>query len=338
MNEPKFWSADGAAADMPHRYVSRSQGGGVARFEVVESEAHIVRRIFAWVGLDRLSLRAVCRRLQQMGCRTRQGSTYWHASTIRGMLDNPAYIGRAAFGRARFLPPRPRLRPIRGHLKPSPRATSCVPMPREEWIEIPVPSIVDPAVFEATRVQLEESRKRKRERARGQCWLLQGLTVFTQIRSDERLALLSLHRCGRLSVQWQGRGIGRLIDSYTEGVIDKTEFEPRIVGLRQRLSQLQERHQAALEAAETERDLALVISRLEDFSAKVSKASTISIELACRTSSESSYAGSKSTTAASRLSSGSHHQIVHRDQDHQPKQPILNNIVQALTVHRLGST
>ena len=75
------------------------------------------------------------------------------------------------------LPPRPRLRPIRGHLKPSPRATSCVPMPREEWIEIPVPSIVDPAVFEATRVQLEENRKRKRERARGQCWLLQGLTV-----------------------------------------------------------------------------------------------------------------------------------------------------------------
>ena len=43
------------------------------------------------------------------------------------------------------------------------------------------------------------------------------------------------------------------------------------MGLRQRLSQLQERHQAALEAAETERDLALVISRLEDFSAKVAK-------------------------------------------------------------------
>jgi hypothetical protein len=47
--------------------------------------------------------------------------------------------------------PRPRLRPIRGHLKPSPRATSRVPMPREEWIEIPVPPIVDPAVFEAVR-------------------------------------------------------------------------------------------------------------------------------------------------------------------------------------------
>ena len=65
------------------------------------------------------------------------------------------------------------------------------------------------------------------------------------------------------------RGIGRLIDSYAEGVIDKTEFEPRIAGLKQRMSQLQARHQAAREAAETERDLALVVSRLEDFSAKV---------------------------------------------------------------------
>jgi site-specific DNA recombinase len=288
-------------------------------------------------------------------------------------------------------------------------------MPREEWIEIPVPSIVDPAVFEATRVQLEENRKRKRERARGQCWLLQGLTVCRccgyayygktapRSRKYDPMNALRYYRCtGADGYRFSGkavchngpvrgdqleqavwdqvralleephrvageyrrritqardgaampeeivrldrqitslrRGIGRLIDSYTEGVIDKTEFEPRIVGLRQRLSQLQERHQAALEAAETERDLALVISRLEDFSAKVSKASTISIELACRTSSEPSYAGSKSTTAASRLSSGSHHQMVHRDQDHQPKQPILGNIVQALTVHRLGST
>jgi len=65
------------------------------------------------------------------------------------------------------------------------------------------------------------------------------------------------------------RGIGRLIDSYAEGIIDKAEFEPRIAGLKQRLSQLEERHQAALETAESERDLSLVISRLEDFSAKV---------------------------------------------------------------------
>jgi site-specific DNA recombinase len=333
-------------APFGYRYVSRAQGGGVARFEVVEDEAHIVRLVFAWIGLDRLSLREVCRRLHQMGCRTRRGSTYWYASTIRGMLDNPAYVGRAAFGRAHFLAPRPRLRPIRGHLKPSPRATSRVAAPSEEWIEIPVPSLVDPAMFEATRGQLEENRRRKRNHVPGARWLLQGLTVcrrcgyayygktaprsrkydpantlryyrctgadgyrfngkavchngpvrgdqleqvvWGQVRSlleePDRVADEYRRRIGqahdgaampdeivRLNHQMTAmrRGIGRLIDSYAEGVIDKAEFEPRIAGLKQRLSQLQERHQAALEAAEVERDLSLVISRLEDFSSKV---------------------------------------------------------------------
>ena len=244
------------------------------------------------------------------------------------------------------MPPRPRLRPIRGHLKPSPRATSRVPMPREEWIVIPVPPIVDPAVFEAVRAQLEENRRRKREREHGQCWLLQGLTVCQRCgyayygktaprsRKYDPMNALRYYRCtGADGYRFSGkavcnngpvrsdqleqvvwdqvralleeprrvadeyrrriaqardgaampdeivrldrqmtslrRGIGRLIDSYAEGVIDKTEFEPRIAGLKQRMSQLQERHQAAREAAETERDLALVISRLEDFSAKV---------------------------------------------------------------------
>ena len=372
-------------APFGYRYVSRTQGGGVARFEVVEEEAPIVRLIFAWIGLDRMSLREVCRRLQQMGCQTRRGSTYWYASTIRSMLDNPAYIGRAAFGRARFLPPRPRLRPIRGHLKPSPRATSRVPVPREEWIEIPVPPIVDPAVFEAVRAQLEENRRRKRNVSVGQCWLLQGLTVCRRcgyayygkiaprsrkydpmntlryyrctgadgyrfsgkavcnngpVRGDQleqivwdqvRALLEEPHRVAdeyrrRIAQARDGaampdeiirldrqmttlrRGIGRLIDSYAEGVIDKAEFEPRIAGLKQRMSQLQERHQAALDAAETERDLALVISRLEDFSAKVTTGWIISIGPACRISFAPSYAGSKSTTVASRSYSGSPHQ------------------------------
>ncbi|MEH6953119.1 hypothetical protein V4R08_18095 (plasmid) [Nitrobacter sp. NHB1] len=65
------------------------------------------------------------------------------------------------------------------------------------------------------------------------------------------------------------RGIGRLIDSYAEGIIDKAEFEPRIAGLKRRFSQFQERHQAAVEVAENECELSLLISRLEDFSAKV---------------------------------------------------------------------
>src|SRR5271166_4174397 len=48
-------------APFGYRYVSRAQGGGVASFEVVEDEAHMVRLIFLWIGQDRLSLREACR-------------------------------------------------------------------------------------------------------------------------------------------------------------------------------------------------------------------------------------------------------------------------------------
>ena len=44
-------------------YVSRDAGDGVARFEIDEDQARVVRGIFDWVGAERLSLAAVCRRL-----------------------------------------------------------------------------------------------------------------------------------------------------------------------------------------------------------------------------------------------------------------------------------
>jgi len=336
------------AAPFGYRYICRNEGGGVARFEIAEDEARIVRRIFAWVGLDRLSLRAVCRRLQQMGCQTRHGLTHWRATTIRGMLDNPAYIGRAVFGRSRFLPARPRLRPIRGHLQPSSRPTLRVPAPRDEWIEVAVPALVDPAVFAAARAQLIENQKRRRERRHGPRWLLQGLTVcrrcgyayygrtsplsprdrskgerhyyrcigadayrfngatkcgnptvrgdrleqmvWDQVRAlledpsrvaDEYRRRICRIREGatlpedivRLDRQMKTlrRGIDRLIDCYAGGLIDKAEFEPRIAGLKSRMSQLHKQQQTVIETANAERELSLVISRLEDFSAKVSQ-------------------------------------------------------------------
>ena len=69
-----------AGAPYGYRYVTRDRGGGAARFEVVPEEARFVRLIFAWVGLERLSLREVCRRLRQAGCRTRSGSARWEAA------------------------------------------------------------------------------------------------------------------------------------------------------------------------------------------------------------------------------------------------------------------
>ena len=65
------------------------------------------------------------------------------------------------------------------------------------------------------------------------------------------------------------RGVGRLIDGYADGVIDRVEFEPRVADLRARIAQLDEQRDALAAATEARRDLTLVIGRLEDFSITV---------------------------------------------------------------------
>jgi site-specific DNA recombinase len=170
------------SAPYGYRYIGRHAGGGTARVEVVEDEARRVRQLFAWVGVERVSLREAGRRLQALGCPTRTGLGHWDATTLCGMLRNPAYRGSAMFGRTRVaVPAQVALRPVRGRTQPPGNAAnSSAPVPQEEWIAIPVPAIVDAGVFEAVQAQLEENRRRRREGRRRPGWLLQGLVVCRQ--------------------------------------------------------------------------------------------------------------------------------------------------------------
>jgi site-specific DNA recombinase len=65
------------------------------------------------------------------------------------------------------------------------------------------------------------------------------------------------------------QGLARLIDSYTDGLIDKQEFEPRILRLRRRIAQAEEQRQQLVDADALQTELQLIIGRLEDFAAKV---------------------------------------------------------------------
>src|SRR5215472_5702697 len=67
------------------------------------------------------------------------------------------------------------------------------------------------------------------------------------------------------------QGIGRLIDSYADGLIDKAEFEPRVSRLKERAAALEQQLHAAREAAAQHRDLRLVIGQLEDFAGAVTQ-------------------------------------------------------------------
>jgi site-specific DNA recombinase len=163
-----------------YHYVSKAEGGGEARYEIIAEEARVVGQIFHWVGVERATIGQVCRRLQQADERTRGGKTYWDRSVVWGMLKNPAYKGTAAFGKMRTGPLRSRLRPQRnGSLQPR-RPVSTYDVPQDEWLYIPVPAIVDEALFETVQEQLAQNRQRARQRKRGARYLLQGLLVCAQ--------------------------------------------------------------------------------------------------------------------------------------------------------------
>jgi site-specific DNA recombinase len=65
------------------------------------------------------------------------------------------------------------------------------------------------------------------------------------------------------------QGLARLIDSYAEGLIEKTEFEPRIGRLRERIAALEEQAQQLAQAEALQEDLRVIIGRLEAFAASV---------------------------------------------------------------------
>ena len=74
-----------SGAPYGYRYVTKYEGGGQARYELVPDEAQVVRQIFDWVGRDRLTIGEGCRRLTQARARTRTGKTVWDRSAVWGM-------------------------------------------------------------------------------------------------------------------------------------------------------------------------------------------------------------------------------------------------------------
>ena len=169
-----------ATAPYGYRYIPAGRHGGQACYEVVWEQAKVVRQVFEWIGKERRSISWVVKRLSEQKIATKTGKSRWERSTVWGMLKNPAYKGAAAFGRRRVGERRPRLRPSRGNPEQPKQATSRYAVAPEQWISIPVPAIVSEDLFATVQEQLQENRRRARERAGRVRYLLQGLVVCAQ--------------------------------------------------------------------------------------------------------------------------------------------------------------
>jgi site-specific DNA recombinase len=170
-----------SGAPYGYRYITKAEGSGNARYEILLEEARVVRQVFTWIGQERLTIGEVCRRLTTAGERTRGGKTIWDRSTVWAMLNNPAYMGQAAFGKTQVGPRTPQtLRPQRGRPAQPRRAVTTTDVPADAWLTVPVPPIVDMALFAAVQEQLQENRQHARQRQRGARFLLQGLVCCAQ--------------------------------------------------------------------------------------------------------------------------------------------------------------
>ncbi|MFH0944490.1 MAG: recombinase family protein, partial [Planctomycetota bacterium] len=159
-----------------YRYVRKSDEAE-AQYNIFEPEAMVVRQIFRRYVDDQVSLGALARWLSEEGTPTARGKSRWDRSTLWGMLRNPAYCGRAAFGKTQRVGDRPRVtRSVRLRGGKLSRRPATRERPREEWIEIPVPALVSEQQFELAGRRLQ-ANKRFASRRTKEPTLLHGLVA-----------------------------------------------------------------------------------------------------------------------------------------------------------------
>ena len=161
-----------------YRLIRKTEASG-ARLEIDEAEATVVRRIYDLYVREGLKMHGVSRRLDAEGIRPRHAER-WPTATVAVILRNEAYVGRAAYLKT-VGTGKPARRNRTGRRKAGAvrRLTGRAVRPREEWIELPVPAIVEETVFARAQRRRAENR-RFSPRKTADPTLLQGLCVCAE--------------------------------------------------------------------------------------------------------------------------------------------------------------
>jgi site-specific DNA recombinase len=151
-----------------YRYVPGERTGSL---EPHPDEAPIVQDMFRWCVEERLSSYAIAKRLCELeipsradtaaGIVRKKGAHHtWNPHTIRNILRNETYKGLWHWNKTRMVK--------HGDTKRQ------VPRPREEWLTVEVPALVDATVWERAQVQLSNN-KANGTRVTVREYLLRGL-------------------------------------------------------------------------------------------------------------------------------------------------------------------
>jgi site-specific DNA recombinase len=168
-----------SCAPYGYRYVPKSDVTP-ARLEILPPEAKVVQRIFDAYVVEQRSIYDIARMLTAEQVPTRKHRARWDHATVCRILKNPAYAGRAAYGRTEVKPREQLLRLHKGQpLAPRAVNSSYRRKPPSEWITIAVPRIVSDENYAAAQQQLERNRRLRHAPVVGH-YLLAGLVQCAQ--------------------------------------------------------------------------------------------------------------------------------------------------------------
>jgi len=162
----------GAVAPYGYRHVPKSNNA-LAHWEIDPQEAEIVKLIFDLYVNKGMTGTGIADHLNTEGILPRKGIKWW-GSVMYDILKNESYLGTAYMYKTERAVPRkhPQLKKYSRR-----KRTTHVDRPREDWIGVPVPQIIDQKTWDAAQKLLIKNAHRARRNNNKNKYLLRGLVI-----------------------------------------------------------------------------------------------------------------------------------------------------------------
>jgi len=155
-----------------YRYAPRRHGGD-GQIRIHEEEAVVVRQIFAWYAEEGATLYSTLQKLNDSPWMTRAGNKLWSAATVLRLLHCEWYIGTAYYNRTKT---RRNDQSVGNYPGRKPPRRIVTERPKDEWITVSVPPLIDDVLFTRVQERIQENRRfARRRQKRDGVFLLKGL-------------------------------------------------------------------------------------------------------------------------------------------------------------------
>lgn len=139
----------------------------LGKYEIVEPDIELPKQIFAWL-LEGKSACSLLRHFHANGVHAPRGGVRWNVSTIKNMIENTVYMGKARYGRLKNIHDENRQK---SGFK---QAFVRRPRPENEIIYVPCPAIVSPEEWQRANENFHGNKQKRTGNPRKRA-TLQGL-------------------------------------------------------------------------------------------------------------------------------------------------------------------